>query len=285
MREIKPSPIPQAINYSEIQEELQELLNTQTAKRKVYRGDILDENSPVYNLRQKYLHKCGYCERYCSRPQVEHHRPKGSVSTDNGLENGYYWLAYEWTNLVASCSDCNERPYKGSRFPINDIRKTIVPTTGTDVELENFHYSSDYLSSENPLLIHPEFTKNISSHFYFTTEGEIIHLSQLGETSIDVYGLSRDDLNLWRKKVYKAQFNKFNKIVRDLLRYGLNDDVQSDFEDFIKDLAIEAKDENLEYTLYNKYMFDHIDDFFVNTQQDDIQNLLNEIILGILEDL
>jgi hypothetical protein len=40
---------------------------------------------------------------------------------------GYYWLAYEWTNLLPSCYDCNSfrrhgtmkaGPGKNERFPV-----------------------------------------------------------------------------------------------------------------------------------------------------------------------
>ena len=54
--------------------------------------------------------KCAYCESNITSGadwDVEHFRPKGRV-IENEKHPGYYWLAYEWTNLFPSCSHCNQ---------------------------------------------------------------------------------------------------------------------------------------------------------------------------------
>ena len=75
-------------------------------------------NEKLYKeLREIFLYdafykKCAYCEVNHSEAypiQVDHYRPKRKV-TVNGQKvehPGYFWLAYEWWNLVPSCAYCN----------------------------------------------------------------------------------------------------------------------------------------------------------------------------------
>ena len=59
-------------------------------------------------LRELFHGKCAYCEGYFENihpVDVEHYRPKGSVS--NSEHEGYWWLAADWENLLPSCIDCN----------------------------------------------------------------------------------------------------------------------------------------------------------------------------------
>lgn len=62
-------------------------------------------------LAELFHNKCAYCETFyhASAPvDVEHYRPKGSVSEAPG-HPGYWWLAMSWDNLLPSCIDCNRR--------------------------------------------------------------------------------------------------------------------------------------------------------------------------------
>ena len=75
-------------------------------------------------LRAQY-EKCCYCEAKFlanSPGDVEHYRPKGAVRQTDGQGAeypGYYWLAYDWNNLLVSCEDCN-RSHKKSLFPLKN---------------------------------------------------------------------------------------------------------------------------------------------------------------------
>lgn len=77
--------------------------------------------------------KCWYCEAKSTRAplDVDHFRPKLGISVD-GVKlvghDGYYWLAYAWSNFRLSCQRCN-RPEKdesdtlhgkANEFPIRD---------------------------------------------------------------------------------------------------------------------------------------------------------------------
>lgn len=71
--------------------------------------------------------KCCYCERPLHRNReadIEHFRPKGEVRQghEHAIERpGYFWLAYDWSNLYLACKPCNQE-YKGILFPLANPR-------------------------------------------------------------------------------------------------------------------------------------------------------------------
>jgi uncharacterized protein (TIGR02646 family) len=94
-------------------------------------------------LYQMHYGKCCFCERKRDKarePDVEHYRPKAGVA-ENRSHPGYWWLAYDWNNLLWSCKACNEDK-KGNHFPLSDENSRVGTETGD-------------LSSETPLLLNP----------------------------------------------------------------------------------------------------------------------------------
>lgn len=76
--------------------------------------------------------KCAYCEAKVSAVSfgdAEHYRPKGNVTVVEGEKRnqvrlgsgaphaGYYWLAYDWQNLVPACTRCNNA--KSDQFEVD----------------------------------------------------------------------------------------------------------------------------------------------------------------------
>ncbi len=99
-------------------------------------------------LRVDQYQKCAYCETcfvHSSPGDVEHYRPKAGyrqTATGRVQGPGYYWLAYDWQNLLFACEDCN-RARKRQLFPLaND------PTGRART-----HHDS--LAQEAPLLLNP----------------------------------------------------------------------------------------------------------------------------------
>ncbi len=87
-----------------------------------------------------FFGKCAYCEGALELidGDVDHFRPKGAVSDQHGKpitidgdefreHQGYYWLAYDWRNLLPSCKTCNQI-YKGSQFPVEGKMRHLPPT-------------------------------------------------------------------------------------------------------------------------------------------------------------
>ena len=153
--------------------------------------------------------KCCYCEEI-SRGEIEHYRPKGAVKQSSKSTNqypGYYWLAYEWDNLLVSCTDCNRN--KSILFPLEDEA----------TRARNHH---DNIEGEAPLLINPA-SVDPRDHIRFrgeTPEGK----TNLGRMTIEVLNLRRPDLYESRKNLlkqlkflHKMIVNKENSDTPDML--------------------------------------------------------------------
>lgn len=148
--------------------------------------------------------KCCYCERQIGQAgDVEHFRPKGSVCQNIDSEElapGYYWLAYDWDNLLYACKECNQL-HKGTQFPLAD------PATRVRT-----HTNAADLPNEEPLLLDPsqvapESLIGFREEFAYAQSGSII-----AEASIQVYGLNRVDLRNARHRRLKDLL-----LLRDLL--------------------------------------------------------------------
>ena len=83
---------------------------------------------------------------------------------------GYFWLAYNWKNLLPSCQNCNTYGGKGVQFPalkghvflkkiekdkLKDLREPYFESK----KYPGFYYLSpeDLNDIEDPFLLHPYF--------------------------------------------------------------------------------------------------------------------------------
>ena len=186
-------------------------------------SDLYKGQQDVYKSHNGAFHgKCAYCEANIAADQpgdIEHFRPKGGLTdadnhpvkvegSDGGerVHPGYYWLAYEWQNLLPACADCN-RPSrrksvdgrllgKWDRFPING---TYAATPDDD------------LVQEDPLLINPVF-ENPADHLEIDETGLFTPLndSDRGRMCISIFGLNdRGGLVEERKRT----FNRVSKTI------------------------------------------------------------------------
>lgn len=137
--------------------------------------------------------KCCYCEKkLLSRGylHVEHFRPKSAVrqlAEDRDELPGYYWLAYQWDNLLLSCLDCNSRS-KHTLFPLAD------PAVRA-------HCHLDDITREQPLFIDPA-TDDPRLHIRFDDD---VPMSQTekGRTTIAGISLRRAELREERLKLLR----------------------------------------------------------------------------------
>jgi uncharacterized protein (TIGR02646 family) len=110
-----------------------------------FQEDIYKHSSVVDACLEMQHFKCPYCEQFIGKDgDIEHFRPKAAFQQEKGQElkkPGYYWLAYEWSNLFRSCIPCNQR-WKKNLFPLADEGKRCDCHTGN-------------LNDEEPLLIDP----------------------------------------------------------------------------------------------------------------------------------
>jgi len=217
-----PPNTPEWIDWLSECQAAQEELNSEIssgvrsqARSAVY-GRLKDR---VYIDKQgPFFGKCAYCETFIYSAQhgdMEHFRPKGGVTnTDNETilladgtpHPGYYWLAYDFTNLLPACVLCNQpstgrsrdtRIGKWNAFPLFDERLR-AQKPGDEAH-------------ESPLLINPT-VDNPSLHLGFNSLTGVlfaVNASPRGEACIEIFGLNTRDLpsrRLERFRVIHAFF-------------------------------------------------------------------------------
>lgn len=108
---------------------------------------IYAHSSVKTSLIEAQHYKCCFCESkiiHVAYGDVEHFRPKAGYRQDPEEElqrPGYYWLAYEWTNLFLSCQICNQR-FKQNLFPLDNPGDRATS-------------HRDDVADEEPLFLHP----------------------------------------------------------------------------------------------------------------------------------
>lgn len=144
--------------------------------------DIYGHRSVVEALRRAQHNKCCYCERK-AEGDIEHFRPKSGYQQSIGSpfqRPGYYWLAYQWSNLLFACGPCNQRH-----------KKSIFPLLRAGRRAKSHH---NELAREEPLLLDPS-TDDPMEHIDFRDEvAYAIEGSRRGEATIRVLQLNREDL-------------------------------------------------------------------------------------------
>ena len=135
--------------------------------------------------------KCAFCEskfKHIAYGDVEHFRPKGGWVQSEGddlAKPGYYWLAYAWSNLFASCTLCNQR-FKRNFFPLSDPTKRALS-------------HRDDVSAEPRLLVDPE-QDDPEEQIRFRQEVAYpVDDNEYGQTTIRVLGLDREELDEVRR--------------------------------------------------------------------------------------
>ena len=173
------------------------------SKKKIY-----GHKSVRRALRNVQHSKCCYCEAKIgatSYRNVEHYRPKGAVKqsvTSNNKYPGYYWLAYDWDNLLMSCTVCNNN--KSTLFPLED--------EGTRARSHH-----DNIEAETALFINPAID-DPQEHIYFHRE-EPIPISEMGRKTIECLELRRPDLQESRRTCLESL-----EVLRSLIVAGENFD-------------------------------------------------------------
>ncbi len=214
-------------------------------------------------LEHVFRNKCAYCET----PFVgfigdaEHFRPKCEVSQlredgssqkvtvvdeDNNeiAHPGYFWLAYNWQNLLPSCHLCNRYGGKKTLFPVTISHVAVRRLTITEIDhliskekrstlAEDIFYlqPKDLDAQEGRLLLHPYYDEP-QDHIYFEVGGKAAEWrgSKQGAVSIRVYDLNnsskvkardqgqREGLRSYFSKLSgtKVDLNEWKKAIQEL---------------------------------------------------------------------
>jgi len=166
--------------------------------------------------------KCCYCERKRDPKEfdVEHFRPKAQVKEDEN-HPGYWWLAYNWDNLLIACKSCNNK--KGSHFPLEDEEKRAY---GENCDL----------GEEEPLLINP-LKENPELFIDYDVEGSQLMVKATGrcergeKTVNELTGINEREVMQER-----ARKLKFYRMIRNSMWDGndeLNLEIYRDFRECV----------------------------------------------------
>ncbi|MCU0340589.1 MAG: hypothetical protein MUE30_11950 [Spirosomaceae bacterium] len=243
----------------------------------IYRGKIRNEHKQtlreevVEALEALYHGKCAYCEQF-TETYIEHYRPKNGVNGSNPRHGGYFWLCYEWSNLVPSCHECNKvGTAKGNHFPVKHTHVTFAQckTNGVlDFEKCNAHQSP--LLDEEPYLLHPEIDEpslyltfkidDFKRGIALTSEGQN---QDRGRETIRICNLNRTELLRKRQEVVIDPILK--GIRRAFGRLSKNSIAPSTFLEEIRDIIADqiekTKDEKCSFTLLQKKVVEDANSF------------------------
>jgi hypothetical protein len=194
-------------------------------KKKYRIGEKVEVDDGLYKRAMPFLlslfhDKCAYCESLITNTHpgdVEHYRPKGRLKdidgkivkiTVNGKEldhPGYWWLCYDWANLLPSCIDCNRRRNHEDLTPAG--KADIFPISG-----KRAGNPADPLPAEDALLLDPsEDGFDPEVHFEFKPDGKIATKSKRAELSCELLGLNvRETLVGQRAEAYRSAMQAFS---------------------------------------------------------------------------
>jgi uncharacterized protein (TIGR02646 family) len=217
---------------------------------------VKDELCQIYN------NKCAYCESKIKTEvdhftEVNHFRPIYTA-------NGYYWLGYEWSNLLLCCNQCSK--YKSDKFPIKGIQ-VKEPQKHREQWLAN----SKSFMAEKALLLNPEIDEP-ENHILFLRNGMVASKTRPGKKTIEICGLNREGLISSRKKL----IDRFSSDIRSQLQLiyqkmeqeelqtkeEFQGILEKEFGNLFKELLQAQKPEN-EFSRLGWYMFNNFEEFFI----------------------
>jgi uncharacterized protein (TIGR02646 family) len=279
---LAPTTLTTAERDTSIKQALTEK-NTHKFKSKIYR------DSTLIALETLYQHKCAYCETDTTAGapmQVEHYRPKAKV-TEAQLHEGYYWVGYEWSNLLLSCSKCNNK--KRNHFPIAGVRVSTpaLNVNGLPDDASRLANSPFFLN-EQPLLLHPEIDP-VEDFFIFKPDGKIEALNNNPRAieTIKTCNLNRKDLIIKRLKILNGLFNEIQLELKELAAGTIStaNARHSIKRIFQKIFSLQNTDK--EYSRFGYFLFTKFDNFFTERfptaqQQDAVRKLFQLFLKGQL---
>jgi len=187
--------------------------------------------------------KCWYveCKSDGADNDIDHYRPKSSVA-DDPTHPGYYWLAFEWTNLRLSCQRAN-RPRRDPGTALTGGKRDHFPLLNPEGRARA---PGDDLSLENPAIIDPTNVGDVAM-VTFGPNGDVDLVPNCKGRRVpeEKLRLSIRHLHLNWPKFREARVRLYNRIERFVHRgeelaphdFGEMDTVAQSFLDICSDLA------------------------------------------------
>jgi len=264
MRKIEKNYTTISLNLSKTKDAIKEV--SELNKKYTFEGyntkEVKTELTKIYNK------KCAFCETdptIGSYLEVEHYRPKGKIFEDN-IHKGYYWLAYEWSNLLFACRKCNGA--KANHFPILGTRQMYHPTTNNEINYTDFNLNAKILIDEKPLILNPEEADfKPEEHFKINSKGKLISISERGKKTIEICQLNREELLLKRRLI-------IDELLYDIA-YGIENE-KSNLNIYLKFLLNKVQrniNENNEYTFLYKTILYNFKELFISRFLNNVKEL------------
>jgi uncharacterized protein (TIGR02646 family) len=224
----------------------------------IFDREVYGSTAVKDKLKTIFKCKCAFCETNThagAHKDVEHFRNKIH----------YYWLGYEWTNLLLSCQICN-RDFKGTLFPLqNDAdRITSHPLNrASEFDRRQCRILSKSLKSEKRLLLHPAID-NPKKHLKFLSNGLVKGLTPKGKKSVEIYGLERDELRKAREKIVfqmrKDILEEYKETPPDVERIAL------EIRKVIRKLIERIENEESEYIGFSTAILENFEAFIIDNR-------------------
>jgi uncharacterized protein (TIGR02646 family) len=259
---------PHALTKQETLDHLKIILESKDAKMinsDFYRGKYEKEDGKkgdevLEKLIESYKGKCAYCESH-SETCIEHYRPKGKVFKSK--HGGYFWLCYEWSNLLPACHSCNEFiKGKGTQFPVKNSLVNFEDCL-INKELAPDKINAIYLNQiEAPFLLHPEIDEPKEYlGFEIASKNDGIAIIGLdgnngrGEQTVKICNLNRDSLLISRQDIITEFIKNIDLALNFCKQNSLNPAATITTIHIVFDLATsESKDIEKDFTLLRNFI-------------------------------
>jgi uncharacterized protein (TIGR02646 family) len=159
-------------------------------------------------LKKAQHNKCCFCESrvtHVAFGDVEHFRPKKGYKQrprDELGRPGYYWLAYQWTNLLFCCEVCNRRQ-KQNLFPLQRPGRRAL-----------CHHHA--IERERPLFIDPAAEDPAALIGFRGEYPYAIDDNRRGKATIDALGLATREELVEQRRIALRQLKRLREC-RDLM--------------------------------------------------------------------
>lgn len=274
----KPKTPPAALmhpKWNSIKSEVLSEKNNHDANTACYR------DTTIGSLMDLYDNKCAICERSRGTElQVDHYRPKKNRNNTSNKEynqSGYYWLTYEWENLIPLCSKCNQK--KSNKFPLkgwNDRNRISDHLNINNIQGFNPTDLNWLQQYERPLMINPEIEIQPARHFIFKSDGEMLGRTEEGEETIKICDLNRKDLRRERIEDRQKYIHDIKSAFDDYSNSILNTESASELKGELKGIFKRIKkncDEKQEFSLFHIYMYKYFEYYIGSKLPDSIRGI------------
>lgn len=234
-------------------------MHTHDVNSNCYRDTTLED------LKLLYKNKCAVCERDRGYElQVDHYRPKKTRNNKTGLkynQPGYYWLAYEWSNLIPLCSKCNGN--KSNKFPLSNWDETNRIVSHLNVSnITGFNaYNINWLQSyEKPLIVNPEIETTPAKHFSFQKDCTMIGRTKEGEETINICKLNGNDLRRERLKIRQNYVTGIKSALADFASNNDKSELKGELKGIFKTMKVNCH-EDQPFSLFHVFLYKYFDYF------------------------